>query len=237
MSWLSSLAQAVASLFRPRKATAPAPRMVVGVNVHRLTLDDVALLKRMGVRHLRISLYANGDGWEWIDRAILAGFEVLVCSYRDERDRGFDRMRCFKAVFQYGNEPETKTFYAAREVALATGGEVSPGFRNETPASALAEYSALASRDQILAIHVYGDSLPDAATNRLAAVKGLNRRVWVTEIGKVGGDDFDLAVALGRLQAAGVERTYVYALWSPDDGYTLTPGQQVTITAWNRGAA
>ncbi len=100
-----------------------------------------------------------------------------------------------------------------------------------------ARYSALASRDQILAIHGYGDSLPDAATNRLAAVKGLNRRVWVTEIGKVGGDDFDLAVALGRLQAAGVERTYVYALWSPDDGYTLTPGQHEAIRLWNRGAA
>lgn len=237
MSWLSSLAQAVAALFRPRKATPPAPsvpRMAVGVNVHRLLKEDMALLRQMGVKHLRISLYADGDGSQWIDRAVAEGFAVLVCSYRYNFYRDADRTRWPSVTWQHFNEPDVPLIVPS-VVAIAAGGEVSPGFRNDTPASDLQAYAKAADPAQIIATHIYGDSLVDAVKNRLVTVTSLNRRIWVTEIGKVGGDAYDLYDALTLLQTAGIERTYVYALWSPDDGYTLTPGQRQAIASFNAG--
>ena len=234
MSWLSSLVKAVASLFTPRKAPSPVPRMEVGMNVHRLLDEDVALLRQMGVKHLRISLYVDGDGSQWIDRAMAEGFAVLVCSYRSVLIRAVDRERWPSAVWQYGNEPDVP-LHVSWVVGLAAGGEVSCGFRNETTAADLHAYAQAADPLQIIATHIYGDSLVDAVTNRLVTVTSLTRRVWVTEIGKVGGDAYDLYDALTLLQTAGIERTYVYALWSPDDGYTLTPGQRQAIASFNAG--
>ena len=234
MSWFSSLVKAVASLFTPRKAPSPVPRMAVGVNVHRLLDEDVALLRQMGVKHLRISLYADGDGLQWIDRAVAERFNVLVCSYRDTTHRRYDQAFRPIVTWQYGNEPLVP-LNVPDVVGSAFGGEVSCGFRNETTASDLQAYANAADASQIIATHIYGDSLADAATNRLVTVTSLDRRVWVTEIGKVGGDAYDLYDALALLQTAGIERTYVYALWSPDDGYTLTPGQRQAIASFNAG--
>lgn len=234
MSWLSSLIKSVASIFTPRKAPLPVPRMAIGVNVHRLLDEDVALLRQMGVKLLRISLYADGDGALLIHVALSEGFDVLVCSYRNKSDRQNDRLVWPSVTWQYGNEPFVP-LYVPSVVDQAAGGEVSCGFRNDTPASDLRAYAQAADHSQIIATHIYGDVLVDAVTNRLVTVTSLNRRVWVTEIGKVGGDAYDLYDALTLLQTAGIERTYVYSLWSPDDGYTLTPAQRQAIASFNAG--
>jgi hypothetical protein len=228
-----NLLSAIARLFRPTPKP-PVRRMIVGVNVHVMLPADVAALTDMGVKHLRMSLYPDNDGRQRITAATRAGFEVLVCSYRPGVIHLADRYDNPKVIWQYGNEPiDMKT-----AVEESRDGEVSPGFANDTTAAEMAEYCArLDVPSQILAFHVYGDSLPDAVRNRLAAVQRLNRRLWVTEIGQINGGADELTEAFTILDAAGVERCYVYALWSPDDDYTLTPQQRTAITAWNRGRA
>jgi hypothetical protein len=233
-----NLLSALSRLFRPTpKAStpkAPVRRMIVGVNVHVVSPADVAALTDMGVKHLRMSLYPDNDGRQRIEAATRAGFEVLVCSYRKRDDHPADRMAFQTAIWQYGNEP----FDMKEAAEEGRGGDVSPGFANDTTAAEMAEYCArLDEPFQILAFHIYGDLLRDAAWNRLSDVLGLNRRLWVTEIGQINGGADDLTEAFTILDAAGVERCYVYALWSPDDGYTLTPQQRTAITAWNRGRA
>jgi hypothetical protein len=228
-----NLLSAIARLFR-LTPKAPVRRMIVGVNVHVMSPADVAALTDMGVKHLRMSLYPDNDGRQRIETATRLGFEVLVCSYRKREDLFADGMAFPAAIWQYGNEPIDMRL-AAEE---GRGAEVSPGFANDTTAAEMAEYCARFDvPSQILAFHVYGDSLPDAVRNRLAAVQRLNRRLWVTEIGQINGGADDLTEAFTILDAAGVERCYVYALWSPDDEYTLTPPQRTAITAWNRGRA
>jgi len=226
-----NLLTALSRLFRPTPK-ASVRRMIVGVNVHVMAPADIATLKEMGVQHVRVSLYPDGDGRQKIEAATRAGFEVLVCSYRKRDDRHADRVDFPAAMWQYGNEP-TNMMDAALD---GYAGELSPGLANDTTWTEMDVYCARVSNPaQIIAFHIYGDSLPDAARNRLVAVQRLKRRLCVTEIGKINGGADELTEALTILEAAGVERCYVYALWSPDDGYTLTPQQRTAITAWNRG--
>ena len=53
------------------------PKPIVGIVCHRLNNADVSALRAMGVRHVRLSLYENSAGAEWIDRALTEGFDVL----------------------------------------------------------------------------------------------------------------------------------------------------------------
>jgi hypothetical protein len=46
------------------------PRMVVGVVCHLLRPEDIAALREVGVRHVRLSLYGDDYGSQWIDAAL-----------------------------------------------------------------------------------------------------------------------------------------------------------------------
>ena len=86
--------------------TPPPHRPLVGLVCHRLNDMDVQALRAMRVTFVRLSLYANGDGAQWIDRARAEGFDVLVVSYRTSENRRTDRIRWPGVKWQYGNEPD-----------------------------------------------------------------------------------------------------------------------------------
>lgn len=205
--------------------------MTVGVVCHRLLPEDLAALRSMGVRHVRLSLYPDSDGGEWVQAAVDAGLVPLVVSYRDRLHWDADAAVWPMAEWQYGNEPEDL------DTIPPTPGDASPGIRNDTPAGQIRRYAARMPHGQRLALHVYGQPLRLAAERRLEAADGTGRRLWVTEIGQVGGTGADLLAALETLEAAVVERAYVYALWSPEDGYSMTPEQRAVVRDWNRAVS
>ena len=99
-----------------------------------------------------------------------------------------------------------------------------------TPATWIAAYAHASSVTQVLALHVYGTPLSYAITDTYNK-RVVGRRLWFTEIG-CAGDAPQLLQALYAVNWGGVERVYVYALWSPDDGYTLTTDQQSVIRSF-----
>lgn len=204
------------------------PRMIVGVVCHLLRPEDRAALREMGVRHVRLSLYGDLTGADWIDAALEDGLDVLAVSYREPAMWHADRQRWPSVSWQYGNEP------ANLDATEPTPGLVSPGIRTDTPPDAIRRYAARMPAAQTLAIHSYGQPLTLAAERRLAAVQGIDRPLWVTETGQIGGTERELLDTLRLLDRAGVQRTYAYALFSPDTGYTFTAGQRAAITAWTR---
>ena len=209
----------------------PLPPIEVGVVAHRLNDADVLALRYMGVRHLRLSLYGNLDGEVWIDRAIAEGFSALVVSYRDVSDRAADRVRWPSVMWQYGNEPDMTKITPLQMAQYSTGGEVSPGLRTDTPPDWMSAYKSYADPNQIFAIHIYGDELTLATERRLDAIKTISGKRWVTEIGRINGPTDDFVRAINLMRQSGIERVYVYALWSPDTGYTLTDAQKLAIQA------
>lgn len=204
------------------------PRMIVGCVCHRLLPEDLAALRELGVRHVRLSLYPNLDGAQWIDAAVAAGLDVLAVSYRNAIDWPADRQRWPGVSWQYGNEP------ADLDTTPTTPGIYSPGIRNDTPADAIIRYAQRMPAWQKLAFHAYGQPLTLAAERRLEAVQGTGRALWCTETGQRDGTEQELRDTLRVLERGGVERTYVYALWSPDDGFTMTAGQRAAVRAWTR---
>lgn len=211
----------------------PRQRPVVGVVCHRLNADDIAALRAMGVQCVRLSLYQNGDGAEWIDAALAAGFTVLAVTYRLPAERVMDAQRWPAVLWQVRNEPDW-TVLAARAVALdASDGAVSPGLAHGTPAAWIAAYCDNTRSGQVLALHAYGTPLSVAIAETVAKCPKF-RRLWLTEIG-VQNDPPALAAALRAIDASVVERVYVYALWSESDHYTLTAAQRAAVATFIRG--
>ena len=207
----------------------PLPPIEVGVVVHRLNDDDVVALRSMGVQHLRLSLYGDLDGEKWIDRAITEGFSALVVSYRDISDRAADRVRWPSVIWQYGNEPDMTKIGPLQMAQFSAGGEVSPGLRTDTPPEWMVAYKTYSDPNQIFAIHIYGDQLTLATERRLDAIKTISGKRWVTEIGRINGPTDDFRQAINLMRQSEIERVYVYALWSPDTGYTLTDTQKMAV--------
>jgi hypothetical protein len=206
------------------------PRMVVGVVCHLLRPEDIAALREMGVRHVRLSLYGDDYGSQWIDAALVEGWDVLAVSYRDPAVWESDRQRWPAVSWQYGNEPENL------DATPPTPGRCCPGMRTDSPPDAMRRYADRMPPGQIFCFHSYGQPLTLAAERRLEAIRGIPRTIWCTETGQIGGTEQELRDTLRILDRAGVERTYCYALFS-DHGYTMTPGQRAAIRAWIGGRA
>jgi hypothetical protein len=205
----------------------PSVRPVVGVVCHRLIDEDVAALRAMGVRHVRLSLYPDGDGSQWIDRALSEGFDVLVVSYRAPLDHAVDVGRWPTVAWQIGNEPDYNTLSAAQVAIASRAGQVSPGLAHGTPLAWITQYNAAKPPAQTLALHVYGDDLADA-------VRGMPTvPCWYTELGHVNAAQLD--AGLRAIDGNRVARAYVYALWSEADGYTLSPAHRQVIRHFIQG--
>jgi hypothetical protein len=211
----------------------PPRRVMIGVVCHRMLDADVQALRGMGVRAVRLSLYPNGDGAAWIDRAIQEGFDVTIVTYRDAAARAGDKARWPSAHWQVGNEPAWPQVSPQSVAQGAAWGDVSPGLAHGTPLAWVQQYSQAAPPFQVLALHAYGEPLL-LAVQETAALAPSTRRLWLTEIGSK--DPNQLAGALRVLDGNRVERAYVYALYSPADGYTLTPAHQDVIRRYIAGS-
>ena len=212
----------------------PKPKPLLGVVCHRLNADDLAALATMHIRAVRLSLYPDGTNADQIDTAVAHGLDALVVSFRSPADRITDRRRWPAVRWQYGNEPDWATTTPQAAALLATGTDVSPGVAHGTPLVWMQAFSsALLPNTAPLAVHCYGSSLVAAVRPTILEAKasaGL-RAIWITELGVVQ-DAQDLSAALEATRGQGIARVYVYALWSPDDAYTLTPAQQQVIAGW-----
>lgn len=216
--------------FRCRKKPAPVT-LEVGVVAHRLEDADVAALRSMNVRALRLSLYANRDGAQWIDRAVFAGFDVLVVTYRTPIAHQTDRLRWPTVRWQIQNEPDLATVSPVAAAAMTCDGDVACGLRNDTPPVWIDAFAAKLPPAMPLALHAYGQPLTLAVERRLQAAAGIPRRLWITETGQVGGTGAELTAVFEQLEGR-AERCYVYALWSPDDRYTMNDSQRAAIRDW-----
>ena len=200
-----------------------AVRPRIGIVCHRLNDDDVAVLAAMRVRTVRLSLYENVAGAEWLDRAVTEGFDILCATYRSAADRPADAARWPTVRWQVGNEPDWATIPPA---SIVSDGAVSCGLASGTPAAWIEAFANAEPTGQILALHAYGTPLKDAVTTTISRIP--NRRpCWLTEIGC--HDVQELSDALNAIDGAVVDRVYVYALWSESDHYTLTSAQQSVI--------
>jgi hypothetical protein len=213
----------LAGLFRRKAPTLPRP--IVGVVVHRLDDTDVAQLRAMGVSCIRCSLYADGSGAEVVDRAVAEGFDVLVCSYRSSRHYTADRNRWPMAKWQFDNEPDWTTETAVDASIETRGGDVTSGLAHGTPAEWAAQFFAELP-PMIGALHAYGSPLTAAIAETIPK-RDPSRDTWLTEIGSASADE--LRDALASIDGRIIRRVYVYALWSPDDAYTLTPAHRDVI--------
>lgn len=192
----------------------------IGLVCHRLDDADVAALATMGIRHVRLSLYAHFEGADVIDRAIRCGYDILVVTYRSAIDRPMDAARWPSVRWQVGNEPHWNIVLPASAV---NEGAVSCGLASGTPEWWIGAFALAMPPNQILALHAYGFPLADAVKTTLARIPA-GRACWLTEIGCHG--DAELLDAIQAIDGAKVERVYIYALWSESDGYTLTSEQQ-----------
>lgn len=153
-------------------------------------------------------------------------------------------------VFQIGNEVDANEYAddaaaagvfmasvrvivieAVPDAQLIPGGISNSGGR-EWIRAALAHGYARPSDP--LPIHCYGGQdtvdLDLAVQNRMndLAAAGWAGAVWITEFGSraanAGTQSDDIAAGVEKIKALGLARAYVYALYSPDDGYGLTVG-------------
>lgn len=217
--------------------TPPPHRPLVGVVAHRLNDRDVRALRAMRVTLVRLSLYPDGDGARWIDRARAEGFDVLVVSYRTRADRRTDRTRWPGVKWQYGNEPDWSHVTPTKAAVAASLSDVSPGLGHGTPRAWMRAFTAkMAPSRAPLAVHCYGEPLSAAVASTLADARASagRRAIWFTEIGQKA-DAVDLDKALHFFVGTPVARVYVYALWSESDGYTLTAAQRVVIRRFVEG--
>lgn len=211
------------SLFSHRKPQ-PLTKPTVGVVCHRVNEVDIAALRAMGVRHVRLSLYPDGDGAQHIDAALAGGLEVLAVSYRAPEYRAHDALRWPMVLWQVGNEPNWPTVTPQQAAERTWGGDVSSGIAHGTPTAWIVEFARLCSSLR-LACHIYGQPLSAAVAPTLAQFPWAG--TWVTEIGDKSAGELEKALRL--IDGAKYPRVYVYALWSEGDGYTLTPAHQQVI--------
>lgn len=220
-------------LFRRPRVTRPVVPVVpvVGVVCHRLEDRDVAALRAMGVMHVRLSLYPDGDGAQWIDRAVAEGFDVLAVTYRPAQ-LAEDRQRWPGVRWQAGNEPDWHALGPAQVAAVGAVGDVTPGLAHGTPREWIQAYRRMLPPGQVLALHAYGDDLTVVLAELAASAAP---PCWLTEIGH--SDPARLLAGLRAIDGTRFARAYVYALYSPIDGYTLGPGHQAAIRGVIGGTA
>lgn len=225
-------------LFRKRPMTAPPiptpsmQRPLVGVCTHRVNADDIAALRAMGVTHIRQALYADNDGAQHIQAALDAGLDVIVVSYRRPEDRAADRARFPDVTWQYFNEPDWSLLSPVQAGAMTHGGDVTSGLAHGTP-QAWVDTFILATEPQRIAFHIYGVPLSAAVTPTLAQFAN-TIGPFITEIGDLSASEVEKA--LRAIDGAKYPRVYVYALFSPDDGFTLTDAHKAVITKFIQGA-
>lgn len=183
----------------------------------------------MGVRHIRTSLYADGDGSQWIDAALSAGLEVLCVTYRSAEDRVLDAGCWPTVLWQIGNEPDPLTVSPVQAAALTKGGAIACGIGHGTP-QAWIDTFLIAIGNQRPAFHIYGQPLSGTMQETMAQFPP---SAWITEIGDK--DANELAKSLRMIDGKKFPRVYVYDLYSPDDGMTLTPAHQQVLTQFIQG--
>jgi hypothetical protein len=211
---------------------APITRPLVGVCVHRVNDDDVAALRSMGVKHVRMSIYGNNAGETWIDAALAAGLDVLCVAYRTPEQRIADKLRWPTVTWQYENEPQWRTVTPQEAAASTWGGDVTCGIGHGTPTAWINLFRSLVTPMR-LAFHIYGVPLSAAVPETLAQFPR-DAGAWITEIGDKDSAN-EVAKTLRLIDGAKYPRVYVYALWSPDDGYTLTPAHRQVIRDFIQG--
>lgn len=211
------------SMFAPKPVSMVRP--IVGVCTHRVNAEDVATLRAMGIGHIRQAIYADFDGAQHVQAALDAGLRVLVVSYRRPEDRAPDRVRFPTVEWQYFNEPYCKGMSPIQAAVVTKGGDVTCGIDHGTPQGWLDTF-LLATEPQRVAFHIYGQPLSAAVAPTLAQFSAAIGP-WITEIGDLSADEVDKALRL--IDGAKYPRVYVYALWSPDDGFTLTGAHRDVI--------
>lgn len=135
---------------------------------------------------------------------------------------------------QIGNEPDANGMQAEQygagfrrirnSTAFASGIKVvTAGFSNNATQDYITRALLAGAEDaDAVCFHVYGDDLPLAMDNRLAAMRaamkaaGCTKPLWITEIGFPANDPSRQAAQLkwllGAAPAYGIERLYIYAL-------------------------
>ena len=193
--------------------------LIIGLVCHRVNYDDIISIKKLGVKHLRLSLYPNNDGEVSINTALANGYDLLVVTYRSLSDIIQDKIRWPEVKWQIGNE---------NNLLEPTDGYISTGVASGTSQDWINKFSDLMPPNQILALHAYGVPLVTAVSETISR-KPKSKRLWLTEIG-VKNDARQLQIALENIDSKLVERVYIYALWSDSDGYTLSDEQRIVIS-------
>lgn len=207
--------------------------MTVGIVAHLLSPGDAGAIAPTGIRQARLSYYGPAFAPTTdaqIAAAHAAGLNVLLVCYAAPaalNPTGF----LPGDAFQWKNEPGDLRAYVAEFLdvrdTLPNVHVVPAGLSNDVQGPALAEALHLGlGAAGVLCLHAYGSPLENAVQDRvdMARRAGWAGPIWLTEIGTQVGPTqaAELRAALMRAAALGVERTYVYAWASPDDGYSLT---------------
>lgn len=217
-------------------ATPPLP--AIGAVVHATTPAQAAALDTMHIPLARIGYYGDTAALGVELRALAAQhIAPLVVAYAPP-------IPALAVTWQLGNEP-TDLVGAARafHAAYAARGQfilVPPGVAHGVNVDTLRAAIAAGLGDAgVLCMHAYGTPLAAAVTETIATARaaGWTGRIWLTEIGAIMGSTQSQQLADAIQAARGIERVYVYALWSPDDSYTLTPDARTLITQLLAGGA
>lgn len=211
-------------------------RPIVGVVCHRFDDTDIKMLQEMEVKHVRLSIYESGLGYDDVATAVNEGFDVVAVTYRNDKYFASDKQTLPEVKWQRGNEPDSVALAAEWVVKDTALGDVSCGLAHGTSRRWMASFAQGLPPTMPLALHCYGLPLVDAILPTLTdgIVTKDGRPLWFTEIGDKAMKT-TLAESLRIFDNTPIERVYVYALWSPNDGYTLTNAQRWIIKDYIAG--
>ena len=213
-------------------------RPVVGIVCHLFTQTDATALMAMGAKRVRLSWYSDADNGNLdvqLRIAQVAGLAAIVVA-QGTMTPSFAQVVGRRATVQVGNEPVDLIGYGPvlRNAILQYGQQLTlypAGLGNDVTVAQLRDALAAGLGGcGTLCLHAYGTPLVNAVRDRLqmAAAAGWSGPIVLTEIGTQ--NPTDLLPALQAVPAT--VPVYVYALYSPDDGYSLTAAERHTITSF-----
>lgn len=218
---------------------APQRPVPLGVVTHSFSDNDGATLAALHVGSVRIPWY--GDTAQLRAQLTVAeqyGFHVIIVAQAPITETFVSLVGRLVQV-QLGNEPLNLIAYAStfRSTLQLYGSRLTlipAGVANGTDAETIRKAIAAGLGDAgVLCIHVYGTPLVNAVKDRVQVTKdaGWTGQVMFTEVGTLV--DAELAPALAAVPADVL--VWVYALYSPADGYTLDGVQLSVIRQFTTG--
>lgn len=233
---------AVAWKLLSKKTPTKTSPVLYGINTHLSTPADLTAIRALNMSYLRTTDYGDTASAERITTLRATGAEVLVVIKTD-----IPPITDTQIVWQYKNEPDMdgiapdqygadfRAFYATQKALYPTQRIITAGFSNTASVAYITQALKAGAGDaDAIGFHAYGTPMSLAITNAVlklqSALQAANcsKPLWLTEYGSnladLNAQADDIKSGLIMISTQPIVRSYLYAVYSPDDGYGITDG-------------